>query len=94
MSPDTLKPGTRVRVEQAIHGGESVGRAVLRTAVEGEVVSCEAEPTASWFAHGKNNLVWLLRLRLKKADGEISVLNLDESSIVTILAPAPAAGTP
>jgi len=80
-----IKPGARVRVEQSIHAGESAGRAEWTTRVEGTVLSCEAEPTSSWYAHGKDDRVWLLRLRLKKDDGEITALNLDEASVVTIL---------
>jgi len=78
-------------VRQTIRGGEVMSRRALTADVEGAVVSCEAEPTASWFAHGRNNQVWLLRLRLKRDDGEIVALNLDDASVITIVSPAPAA---
>ncbi len=80
-----IPPGTRVRVEQVIQrraGAHS-------TVVEGEVVSHELEPTGSWYAHGKKGRLWLARLRIKKPDGEISALNLDSNSTITILKPGP-----
>lgn len=85
MSPDVLKPGARVRVQQTIFGGETLQRARWTSHVEGTIVSCEAEPTSSWYKHGKQHRVWLLRLRLKKDDGEIAALNLDNASVVTVL---------
>ncbi len=78
-----IPPGTRVRVEQVIQrraGAHS-------TVVEGEVLSHDMEPTGSWYAHGKKDKLWLIRLRIKKPDGEISVLNLDSNSKITILKP-------
>lgn len=85
MSPQAIQPGVRVRVEQTIHGGEATQLATWTTRVEGTVLSCEAEPTSSWYAHGKQDRLWLLRVRLQKDDGEISALNLDSASVVTIL---------
>ncbi len=77
--------GTRVRVEQRIvrRAGE------YTTTVEGEVVSHDMEPTGAWYAHGKKGRLWLARLRIKKPDGEISALNLDSNSRITILKPEP-----
>ena len=46
------------------------------------------EPTGAWFAHGKKKRLWLARLLIKKPDGEISALNLDSNSKITILNPA------
>ena len=85
-----IPPGTRVRVEQVIQrraGAHS-------TVVEGEVLSHDLEPTGSWYAHGqqcrgKKGRLWLARLRIKKLDGEISALNLDSNSRITILKPEP-----
>ena len=80
-----IPPGTQVRVKQVIErraGAHS-------TVIEGEVVSHDLEPTGAWYAHGKNGKLWLARLRIKKPDGEISVLNLDSNSIITILKPGP-----
>ncbi|MCH8912694.1 MAG: hypothetical protein IIA33_03900 [Planctomycetes bacterium] len=80
-----IPPGTLVRVEQVIQRRAGA----YSTVVEGEVVSHEMEPTGAWFAHGKKGKLWLTRLRIKKPDGEISALNLDSNSIITILKPGP-----
>ncbi len=76
-----IEPGTRVRVTQRIAGREEIWQAP----VEGEVMSLGAEPTGSWFAHGKDGRYWLGRLRLRKSDGEITTLALDQNSRVEIL---------
>lgn len=80
-----IPPGTLVRVEQVIERRAGA----YSTVIEGEVVSHDLEPTGAWYAHGKNGKLWLARLRIKKPDGEISVLNLDSNSIITILKPGP-----
>ncbi len=80
-----LAPGTRVRVEQRIVQRD----ADWHTQIEGEVLSHEMEPTGSWYAHGKNDKLWLARLRIKKADGEISAVNLDGNSRITLLSGKP-----
>ncbi len=80
-----IPPGTHVRVEQRIvHGAGEYA-----TTVEGEVISHAVEPTGAWYAHGKKGRLWLARLRVKKPDGEISALNLDSNSRITILKPGP-----
>ncbi len=87
MDPMIHKPilrGTMVRVEQRIVQRDQT----WQTTVEGEVISHEMEPTGAWYAHGKNDKLWLARLRLKKPDGEITALNLDSHSRITILKPA------
>lgn len=76
-----LRPGVRVRVEQRIEARDG-GWA---TAVEGEVLSYGPERSGSWFAGGRNGVVWLNRLRLRKPDGEITALNVDQNTVVTIL---------
>ena len=76
-----LQPGQRIRVNQTINGRDKT----WTTRVEGTVLSCQAEPTGSWYAHGKNDRLWLQRIRLKKDDGEMTTLALDQNSLVTIL---------
>lgn len=81
--PRPISPGTRVRIRQTIqfrHGE-------WPCEVEGVVIEHAAIPTASWFAHMPRHRLWLNRLRLQKDDGEITLLNLDEDSVVTVLAP-------
>ncbi|GFO80831.1 MAG: hypothetical protein A49_04580 [Methyloceanibacter sp.] len=79
--PRPIPAGTRVRVTQKI---------VLREAtwpceVEGTVITHEAATTPSWYAHLPKKKLWLNRLRLQKDDGEITLLNLDADSEVTVL---------
>lgn len=79
MVVEKLDPGRKVRVVQTIQTREGP----WRTQVEGEILSCSPQPTGSWYAHGKHDRLWLRRLRLKRSDGEIVDLVLDEESVVT-----------
>ena len=73
-----IKAGTRVRVTQTLaFGGKG-----METVVEGEVLRCGQQKTGSWFAHSKDHKLWLERLEIEKADGEIVTLNLDQYSRV------------
>lgn len=89
---DQFKPGQKVAVVQQIAQRDETW--TIR--VEGTVVSAEQKKTGSWFAHAKDDRLWLDRLTLRKDDGEIVVCNLDPYSRVELLAdapaPAPAAG--
>ena len=78
-----LKPGAKVRVTQQIAARDYS----WSTPVNGTIVAFEQKPTGSWFAHSKNDRLWLDRLVLRKDDGEISTLNLDEFSHIEIQAP-------
>jgi len=78
--------GTPVRVIQttkrrvASYEAESVG----------VVEAWENRPTGSWYAHGKNDKLWLRRLKLRKADGEITLLVIDDATTIAKLEPATA----
>ena len=72
--------GTRVRVTQQVPRLTGV----MVTTVEGTVVRYGQQKTGSWFAHAQDDKLWLDRLELKKADGELVVLNLDQYSRVEI----------
>ncbi len=52
--------------------------------VRGEVVDFRQKTTGSWYAHSKNDRLWLDRLTIRKPDGEIVVLNLDDYSKVEV----------
>jgi len=78
-----LKPGAKVRVTQQIVARDYS----WSTPVTGTIVSFEQKPTGSWFAHSKNERLWLDRLVVRKPDGEISTLILDESSHIEIETP-------
>ena len=74
MQPSSdFEPGQRVRVYQQIPQRDEV----WTIHVEGEVVRREQKKTGSWFAHAKDDKLWLDRLVLKKDDGEIVWINLD-----------------
>ncbi|MBK8270811.1 MAG: hypothetical protein IPK83_21890 [Planctomycetes bacterium] len=57
----------------------------MTQAAEGDIVSIQNKPTGSWHAHGKNDKLWLLRLRLKRDDGELVDFVIDRDSRVTLL---------
>ncbi|MCH8270644.1 MAG: hypothetical protein IH985_05470 [Planctomycetes bacterium] len=78
---EIYKPGTRVRVTQQI----PMGVRAESTTVEGAVVRFSQEKTGSWFAHSKDDKLWLDRLELVKDDGEHVVCNLDQYSRVELL---------
>ena len=82
-----LKPGVRVKVTQQIAARDYSWQADVR----GTVVAYEQKQTGSWFAHSKNDKLWLDRLVIRKGDGEITTLNLDEYTHIEI---EPAAATP
>ena len=76
-----LKPGQRIRIRQKIDRREGEWRAE----VEGEVLEILEEPTGSWFAHAKDDRLWLRRIRLRKPNGEITTITLDQHSEVDAL---------
>lgn len=73
-----LRAGTRVRVTQQVPRRQGH----LKTSVEGSIVRYEQSKTGSWYAHGKDDKLWLDRLVLRRDDGEIVHLNLDQYSMV------------
>ena len=81
-----LQPGSRVRVRQVVRGRDKVWTA----GVEGEVVRCFTKRTGSWHAHGRDGRLWLERLQIRKDDGELTTLNLDAESAITVLEPSEA----
>ena len=75
---DVLQPGNRVRViQQMPHRQET-----WTNVTEGEVASFEQAKTGSWFAHAKDDTLWLDRLELRLDDGELVTLNLDQYSVI------------
>ncbi len=74
-------PGTRVRVTQQVPR-QARGGGPMVTTVEGAVLRYEQQTTGSWYAHAKGDKLWLDRLILKKDDGEIVYLNLDQYSSI------------
>ncbi len=81
-----IRPGATVRVTQQIAARDYT----WTSDVTGTVMEFEQKQTGSWYAHSKNDKLWLDRLLLKKEDGELTTLNLDDYSHVEVLTPAPA----
>ena len=51
----------------------------------GTIEAWEELPTGSWYAHGRNDRLWLRRLKLRKVDGEISLLVVDDATSIAKL---------
>lgn len=83
-----LTPGTRVEVIQQLPHGAAGDEAWVQR-IHGTVVSHELQPTGSWFAHARGDKLWLDRLTIREDDGEVTVLNLDQYSVVRIEKPPP-----
>jgi hypothetical protein len=75
-----LVAGAKVKVIQQISARDYA----WTSETAGTVVRFDQEPTGSWFAHSKDDRLWLDRLTLRKPDGEITTLNLDAFSDVKI----------
>ncbi len=80
-------PGSRVRVVKQLPKGSGV----LVSETVGEVLRYGQEKTGSWFAHSADKKLWLDRLELRKDDGEIVVLNLDQFTKIELVQGAVAA---
>lgn len=76
-------PGQKVAVTQQIPQRDGD---CWTTTIVGKVVRFEQEKTGSWYAHAKDDKLWLDRLVLEKEDGEITELILDKYSHIE---PAP-----
>ena len=75
------QPGTLVRVTQQIPRRTDT----VTISATGTVVRQERQKSGSWFARNVRGKVWLDRLIIQKADGELTILNLDEYSVVEVL---------
>jgi hypothetical protein len=83
-----LVPGATVKVIQQI----AARNYTWTTEVRGTVIEYAQKETGSWFAHSRDDKLWLDRLVIRKADGEITTLILDDYSHVEVEA-APTAAT-
>jgi hypothetical protein len=81
MSQDEVQIGAVVEVLQQIPYRDDA----WTTQARGTVVSIEQNKTGSWFAHAKDDKLWLDRLTLKTDDGELVDLILDQYSHVTVI---------
>jgi hypothetical protein len=76
-----VAPGTRVRVTQQIAQRDRT----WSNTVEGVVTRYQQAKTGSWFAHAKDAQLWLDRLELRRDDGELVILNLDQFTAIETL---------
>lgn len=72
---ENLNPGQRVTVTQQIPQRDGDCWVTTNT---GTIEKFEQKKTGSWYAHAKDEQLWLDRLTLKLDDGEIVVINLDQ----------------
>lgn len=72
------QPGKRVRVTQQLAMRDRSWSQVT----EGVVTRYQQAKTGSWFAHAKDDQLWLDRLEVRLDDGEIVVLNLDQYTVI------------
>lgn len=80
-----FQPGQLVRIIQQVPRRSGT----MTTRVEGTVRSFGQSKTGSWFAHSKDKKLWLDRVEIEKADGELAIVNLDQySRIEAVDAPA------
>jgi hypothetical protein len=77
-----LTPGARVTVTQQI--AHRIPEKAWTNRVSVTILEYVQSPTGSWFAHSKNDKLWLDRLKLRRDDGELMTLNLDEYSHIEI----------
>ena len=102
-SQSLFPPGTPVCVRQVVvRRGVGIGKAASRSALPalvaetvGVVEAWSEEPTGSWHAHGRETSerlgrkLWLGRLRLRKVDGEVVLLVIDDATQIARLEAAP-----
>jgi len=81
---DKLRPGMRIRVTHTIRRRNGD----WTTSVTGRIVSVGREKTGSWYAHSPKGRLLLNRVHLRKDDGELAAVNLDELARVEILGAA------
>lgn len=77
------QPGKRVRVTQQVPRRDGA----WTESVEGIVTRFQQAKTGSWFAHSKDDKLWLDRLELRLDDGEITILNLDQYTSIEVIDP-------
>ena len=81
MAEADVRPGTRIKVTQRIDRRQGS----WSSETIGTVLSVQAKPTGAWYAHGRNDKYWLVRIELQKDDGERSLLILDRHTELIVL---------
>ena len=75
-----LTAGMKVKVTQQI----AARNHTWTTEIRGTVLEYSQKETGSWYAHSKDERLWLDRLKLQKEDGELMTLNLDEYTHIEV----------
>lgn len=84
-APETIyQPGRRVRITQQVPR-QQFGGGTMTTTIEGELIRYLQAKTGSWFAHSKDHKLWLERLEVRKDNGELVQVNLDQYTHVDVL---------
>jgi hypothetical protein len=78
---DQLKPGMVVEITQQIPQRDEV----WTTATRGTIIRYGQVKTGSWYAHARHDKLWLDRVTLRKDDGEIVDLILDDYTHVEVI---------
>jgi hypothetical protein len=78
-----VKPGTNIRITQVSY---SPSRPDREFTIEGKFLGCKVSDTGAPFAHAKTRHYQMLRVRLEKDDGEISEMNIDPRTRISIIA--------
>ena len=78
MASKLIELGKRVRVIQQMPQRDQV----WSNTTEGVVTNYRQAKTGSWYAHAKDDQLWLDRLELQLDDGEIVTLNLDRYTVI------------
>ena len=71
-------PGSRVRVIQQ----QPQRDRSWTNSIEGVLTRYQQAKTGSWYAHAKDDQLWLDRLELRRDDGELVILNLDQYTVI------------
>ena len=71
-------PGARVRVTQQLPQRDQA----WANTVEGVITRYQQAKTGSWFAHARDDQLWLDRLEVQLDDGEVVILNLDRYTVI------------
>lgn len=72
------QPGKRVRVTQQIASRDEA----WTNTIEGVITRYQQAKTGSWFAHARDDRLWLDRLEIRLDDGELVTLNLDQYTVI------------
>jgi len=77
----SLAPGMKIRITRQMPRLTKS----LESTTEGEVLRVGQQKTGSWFAHSKDHKLWIDRVELRKADGELVHCNLDQYTHIEVL---------